>query len=147
MQKRMINRVLLLILCICFLSGCKPSVPKENQELTGQESIQLTQTAEGKLEEEEVITIKKISSAELVKDMRTGWNLGNTLDARSGANLRSEMGWGCPFTTPEMIQDVINAGFNVIRIPVTWDQHIIKEENYRIDSEWMARVKEVVDYA
>ncbi|MDD5934631.1 MAG: glycoside hydrolase family 5 protein, partial [Clostridiales bacterium] len=47
----------------------------------------------------------------------------------------------------EMIQDVINAGFNVIRIPVTWDQHIIKEENYRIDSEWMARVKEVVDYA
>ena len=36
--------------------------------------------------------------------MKTGWNLGNTLDATGGGKgLASEVSWGQPYTTKEMI--------------------------------------------
>ena len=37
------------------------------------------------------------------------------------------------------------AGFGAIRIPVTWYNHMDKDGN--VNAEWMARVKQVVDYA
>lgn len=40
---------------------------------------------------------------------------------------------------------VKDAGFNAIRIPVTWGEHL--SADYTIDANWMARIKEVVDYA
>lgn len=52
-----------------------------------------------------------------------------------------------PKTTKEMITAIKNAGFKTIRIPVSWHNHISDTSNYTIDSAWMARVKEVVDYA
>lgn len=42
---------------------------------------------------------------------------------------------------------VLDAGFNVIRVPVSWTNHIGPEPEYRITDSWMERVKEVVDYA
>ena len=66
------------------------------------------------------ITIKDISSAELVSGMKIGWNLGNTLDATGGVGVDSERSWGNPKTTQEMIDAILDKGFNVIRIPVTW---------------------------
>ena len=35
-------------------------------------------------------------------------------------------------------------GFNAIRVPVTWWQHLDVDDN--IDASWMDRVQEVVDY-
>lgn len=43
-----------------------------------------------------------------------------------------------------MILDIKAMGFNTIRIPVSWGIHTDSEG--KIDSEWLARVKEVVDY-
>lgn len=93
------------------------------------------------------LTIRDITSAELVADMRIGWNLGNTLDATGGTGMSSEWSWGNPKTTQEMIDAVLEQGFNVIRIPVTWQGHFGEAPDYKIHGVWMQRVKEVVDYA
>ncbi len=93
------------------------------------------------------------TASEITAMMTTGWNLGNTFDATNGSNngyaLDAETSWGQPETTQEMITAVRKAGFNTIRIPVSWGKHSnFKEdpENFTISEEWMARVKEVVDY-
>ncbi|MDR0326411.1 MAG: glycoside hydrolase family 5 protein [Oscillospiraceae bacterium] len=77
--------------------------------------------------------------------MAPGWNLGNTLDATGGAGLANETSWGNPKTTQEIIDAVKEAGFNSIRIPVTWHKHV--DGDLSISAEWMDRVQEVVDYA
>ncbi|MDE7292269.1 MAG: glycoside hydrolase family 5 protein [Treponemataceae bacterium] len=80
--------------------------------------------------------------------MGAGWNLGNTLDAcdDSGAHkgLETETSWGMPKTTKQTIDTVAAAGFKSIRIPVSWHNHLT---NGKIDADWIARVKEIVDWA
>ena len=78
--------------------------------------------------------------------MGAGWNLGNTLDATGSSTVNSETSWGNPKTTQAMIDAVKAAGFNTVRIPVSWGKHT-SGDDYTIDSAWLARVKEVVDYA
>jgi endoglucanase len=79
---------------------------------------------------------------DLINKMGFGWNLGNTLDAFNLNNFtaydtNSETRWGMPITTEEMIKTVKNRGFNSIRIPVSWHNHLI-DENYTIDPNWMS---------
>ena len=88
--------------------------------------------------------ISDITAMELYEKMTVGWNLGNSLDA-VGSGLSSETAWGNPKTEKELIDAVKEAGFDVVRIPVTWMGHF-DNETYTIDTEWLARVKEVVDY-
>ena len=89
-------------------------------------------------------------AAALVEKIEIGWNLGNTLDSCSGSEfgknegLSSETAWGNPKTTQEMIDLVKDSGFNAVRVPVTWHNHM--DSDYVIDPEWMDRVQEVVDY-
>lgn len=91
------------------------------------------------------------TATEIAAMMTTGWNLGNTFDATGGGNsLSAETSWGQPKTTQEMITAVHKAGFNTIRIPVSWANHATRFKDgagYVIDSLWMNRVKEVVNYA
>lgn len=89
--------------------------------------------------------IKDIPASEIVKDMTTGWNLGNTLDATGKSGLESETSWGQPKTTKDMIDALAASGIKTIRIPVTWHNHIDKD--YTIEPRWMARVKQIVDWA
>ncbi|MBP5178116.1 MAG: cellulase family glycosylhydrolase, partial [Lachnospiraceae bacterium] len=75
----------------------------------------------------------------IVDDMGLGWNLGNTFDATGGnrANIYSqETSWGNPKVTPELIKAVHDRGFKTIRIPVTWNNHIIKDGSYTINPEF-----------
>lgn len=86
------------------------------------------------------------SADEIVSAIKIGWNLGNTLecyDYKSWTN-NAETAWGNLKTTSAMIKSVKDAGFNAIRIPVTWGEHM---DGNTIDSAWMNRVQEVVDYA
>ncbi len=54
--------------------------------------------------------------------------------------------WNNPLTTYEMIEYVHDSGFNAIRVPVTYFNHTVSETNV-IDSGWLDRVQEVVEYA
>lgn len=92
------------------------------------------------------------TASSAVHKMKIGWNLGNSLDTHGdwiveyspGKPSDFEVGWGNPVTTPEMIQKFKEAGFNAIRVPVTWYQHLDKDNV--INEEWMQRVEEVVNY-
>lgn len=92
-----------------------------------------------------------LTSAEIMRDMGLGWNLGNSLDANgrgSGQNIYSyETCWGNPVVSRSLIDAVKARGFNTIRIPTTWYEHMGSGPDYTIDAAWMSRVREVVDYA
>ena len=88
--------------------------------------------------------IADITAKELFAQMTVGWNLGNSLDA-VGSGMASETSWGNPKVTKELVDAVKAAGFDTIRIPVTWMGHFT-DDTYEIDREWLVRVKEVVDY-
>lgn len=90
--------------------------------------------------------IRDISSSELVKEIHIGWNLGNTLDAVGGTGISSETSWGNPKTTKAMIDTMKEAGFNTLRVPTTWESHLGPAPDYTIDTAWLDRVQEVVDY-
>ena len=84
-----------------------------------------------------------------VKDMKIGWNLGNTFDAENnsykGSDLDIESAWVGVKTTEEMIEAVHQAGFNTLRLPVSWHNHV--DENYTINTAWLDRVQQVADWA
>lgn len=84
-----------------------------------------------------------------VTNMGVGWNLGNTLDAHDASKTwttteQHETCWGQPVTKPELMKMMAEAGFNTIRVPVTWYQEM--DANGKVNDAWMKRVKEVVDY-
>ncbi|MCI5903595.1 MAG: glycoside hydrolase family 5 protein [Oscillospiraceae bacterium] len=90
--------------------------------------------------------MRNISSKELLKEWTIGWNVGNSLDACKTGGLESETSWQNPPVTQKLIDNVIETGINVIRIPVTWYNHFT-DETGTIEPKWMDRVQEVVDYA
>ena len=90
-------------------------------------------------------TLKNADTEAILEDMGLGWNLGNSLDATRGSGLDTETSWSNPKTTQALIDKVKSLGFNTVRVPVSWGKHV-SGDNYTIDSAWLARVKEVVDY-
>ncbi len=86
---------------------------------------------------------------EYVRDMGVGFNLGNTFDAYNDDSLGDEMStetyWQHDRTTQEMIHYLHEYGFDSIRIPVSWHNHV--NGDYVISKAWLDRVNEVVDWA
>lgn len=82
-------------------------------------------------------------------DMKVGWNLGNTFDAFDCTwldnKLDYESAWCGVKTTEEMIIAVKEAGFNTVRVPVSWHNHV-SGDKHDIDEPWLDRVQEVIDY-
>ena len=72
--------------------------------------------------------------------IRIGWNIGNAMEAIGG-----ETAWENPQVSNALIQAVKKAGFNAIRLPVSWDQYA-DQKTGRISAAWLARVKQVVQY-
>lgn len=95
------------------------------------------------IKQERPVTFTKLhhSPLEHVKDMKLGWNLGNTLDALGG-----ETEWGNPLTTKEMIDEIKKAGFQTVRIPISWDDRLGDAPDYTIQPEFLKRVEEIVGY-
>ncbi|MBP5337712.1 MAG: cellulase family glycosylhydrolase [Prevotella sp.] len=116
------------------------------------------------------------TATEAVNNMRLGWNLGNTLESNSGDTQNMwiehwtnrtpsdyETAWGQSVTKPELMKMFKEAGFNAVRVPVTWYPHMQAKFNFstwensiwdasnddigtQVQAEWMKRVHEVVDY-
>jgi endoglucanase len=76
----------------------------------------------------------------------SGWNLGNTLDSYSGG-VGGETVWGNPSVNQEIMNGVKKAGFDIIRIPVTWMGNFGMPPDYRISSARLERVAQVADMA
>jgi hypothetical protein len=74
-----------------------------------------------------------------VKGMMRGINLGNEMEAPN------EGDWNPPIQE-RAFDDYKNAGFTAIRIPITWDAHTMTTPPYTIDSNWLNRVQQVVEW-
>jgi len=84
--------------------------------------------------------MRDLNSVEMARELKVGWNLGNSLEAIGG-----ETAWGNPRTTQSFIDDVKAAGFNAVRIPVAWSR-FSDASTFTIEPDWMERVEEVVNY-
>ena len=138
------------------LTGCDTS--KQPEETT-QETLNPAVTTQGDTEKPAVGEMRDITSAELVKEMKIGWNLGDTLDVcqadRNGDGKLDEHAeegeevdetlWGNVMTTPELFDKLKADGINAVRIPVTWRDHLNEDDS--IKESWLNRVQEIVDYA
>ena len=99
----------------------------------------------------------ELTAAEVAQRMAPGWNLGNTMEAQNWATgaalwdnkggLNAETSWQNTRTTQQIIDYVRAQGFRSVRIPCAWALgHISNASTYTIDAQWMARVKEIVNY-
>lgn len=99
------------------------------------------------------------TAMEMATEMMPGWNLGNTMEAAvtwgdnpvalfsNNGRLASETAWQGTKTTQQVIDYVKACGFKSVRIPCAWVWgHISNATTYSIDAQWMARVKQIVDY-
>jgi len=92
--------------------------------------------------------VSGLDAMEFVAGMSAGWNLGNAFDASDCTWLSNELSYEsawCGARTSEALLDAVyDAGFNLIRIPVSWHNHM--DADFTISSAWLERVTEVVDY-
>lgn len=121
----------------------------KTQEQTEEATEAETETEEEKLYSDEM---RDITPMQLVKEMHIGWNLGNTLDSSGTGHGPGEApqifetAWGAQYTSQIQMDKVLEAGYDVIRIPVSWGEHFYDDGEYVIDEAWMDRVQEIVDY-
>ena len=86
----------------------------------------------------------QISPTDALKALGRGINLGNTFEAPD-----YEGEWQNPqtiVTTTSTFDDYKNAGFNSVRLPITWDKHTENFVPYTIDTTWLNRIEQVVDW-
>ncbi|KAJ4374175.1 hypothetical protein N0V83_002916 [Neocucurbitaria cava] len=82
-----------------------------------------------------------ISAGKFFDAINPGWNLGNTLDA-----VETEGSWNNPPVVASTFDDVKKAGFNGVRLPVTWAYHFTSQApDWTVDEKWLQRVSDVVD--
>jgi endoglucanase len=118
--------LLLLIIPFLFFVSC----PTDNPD-SGPEGLGPKDGLSGK-------TVAEYFAA---KGLYLGWNLGNALDAPGGEGTWS------PVIVPEIFAGVKDAGFSLVRIPITWRTMIGDAPDYTIDAAGLNRVAEVVDMA
>lgn len=111
------------------------------------------------------------TSMEVAKDMGRGINLGNTMDCTtqwvSNPTMKDyETGWGAPLTTKEMVDGMKTAGFDTLRIPISWMNGMYfskissnysssldymklftEEKDAKIKDEYFDRIDEIISYA
>nr|QPB75692.1 cellulase 5A [uncultured bacterium] len=156
-KKNIITLISALAVCSAVLSSCGQGNSSSSSKAEKAASSASEESSENNTDNNDDTTVptdlarsgevRDISAMELVGEMKTGWNLGNSLDATGGSGVESEVSWGNPKTTQEMIDAVYNKGFDVIRMPVTWGNHVGEAPDYKIDEAWLDRVQEVVNYA
>ena len=77
---------------------------------------------------------------EVIEKIKRGINIGNTLEPPT------EGEWNNGPLQEYYFDDYKNAGFTCIRIPVRWDKHTTETAPYVIQTSWLDRVEQVVDW-
>ena len=87
------------------------------------------------------------TTMEIVEDMGVGINLGNTFDS-TGDWFHDvpgqETAWGSPIITKKIIQGYADAGFGVMRLPVSWT--VLMDKDGSINADFIDRVEEVAGW-
>lgn len=172
LKKQLITTVLSMGIVISLLSGCGDQ--KETKSTTKKADVTQSADQEAKdpvntglaagdtsVLEKKAGKMRDITSQQLIKEMKIGWNLGNSLDVceadtdgdgkvnqtpKPGKKVDETL-WGNVETTQKLFDSLKKDGINAVRIPVTWRDHIIDKKKNTIDPAWMDRVEEVVRYA
>ena len=114
-------------------------------------------------EEPETNGFVSLTASEVAKNMGIGLNIGNTMEAYEATGCEKmtfewipvvgnntpvdyETCWGAPVTTQAMVDGIKAAGFNTVRIPVFWGNMMENDGTWTINPDYIARVKEIVDY-
>ncbi len=154
MKEKILSAALAAVMFV--ISGCSgeaSEIPDTENVFSGEPASEETETAD------EIIT-----ASQMAKEMGIGLNLGNTMEAYDAANCETigyewipvcgsntpadyETRWGAPVTTQEIIDGIKAAGFDTLRIPVFWGNMMENDGTFTINSDYMARVGEIVDYA
>lgn len=125
MTKRMLAAVLAALLVCLPLIGLADGLQLEKKPIPESEALAFT------------------------SQIHMGWNLGNGFDASDCNWLNNEMeyesAWCGAKASEALFDSLVEAGFNAVRIPVSWHNHV--DADYIISAKWLARVKQVVDWA
>ena len=92
--------------------------------------------------------VKSVSgktATEVANDMGMAWNLGNSFEAVDCDGNVSETIWGNAITTKELFIAVRNAGFDTIRIPVSY-LNMIEADN-TVNEDYLKRLQVVINDA
>ncbi|WP_337403505.1 glycoside hydrolase family 5 protein [Porcipelethomonas sp.] len=91
-----------------------------------------------------------LTASQIAENMGKAWNLGNALESTIDG-VADETLWNNKFpVSKEMFDAVRAAGFQTVRIPVSYLDKITynsESKKYSVDDTYMARVKQVVDSA
>ena len=163
MKTYTIQTFILLFISLCFsFFACKSSSDVKTEEglapLNIQEPLKLTPyqtefTGDGTFHD----------AAFIAKDMKLGLNIGNTMEAYEAADCDKitytwiplvgnntpsdyETCWGAPIITQQMVDGIKACGFNTVRIPVFWGNMMKNDGTWTINSDYLCRVREIVDY-
>lgn len=145
----------ILISGVLLFTGCKPAVNEtpSNGTDTSTEDTQKKDPETIIVPSHEITATLESSAQEIVYDMGIGINLGNTMEAcgdwidKTGGVKAYETAWGSPEITAKMISGYAEAGFKTLRVPVAWTNLMSIDGKYTISSDYIARVKQIVDWA
>jgi len=121
-----------LVLILVIWSGCDQEAPQVVSLYPNYNTSPLKPDATG----------MSNNAVELAAKINLGWNLGNSLEAIGG-----ETAWGNPEVSKALIDLVKQSGFNAIRIPCSWNQYMANNATAQLRTDWLNRVKEVVQYS
>ena len=135
---------------VCFLSACAVTI-----------SACAYSSPENKKNTTEIVKASRETATEFVEEITVGWNLGNALENHPGYDAWTlalekndnslvqyayspETLYNRPLTSKALIGELAAAGFNIIRVPITWYTHLNSEG--KISPEFLNRVREVVKW-
>ena len=83
------------------------------------------------------------TAMEFVKNIRVGISIGDTLDATDDALPKEaspekfETAWHKPVIKKELVDTILKTGFNLVRIPVSWRNHLGPGPEFQIEPSWL----------
>jgi endoglucanase len=146
-MKKFLICLLLPVLLAVSCPSSPPASQKEKQEKGGLDLAYVPSVPDA----ENVYPLEPMSDKtafEYFRDEKilVGWNIGNTLDAYVGGRA-NETGWGNPRINQALLDGVKKAGFDLVRIPVTWMGYIGSAPDHHISKSYLERVAEVAEMA
>ena len=139
-QLHHLRSVFLIAFIGLFLPSCGSSTNTNQATTTPASTIVNEETTLALPSVNQTTLTDDILAINAVAEMGIGINLGNTLDAPN------EGDWALA-AEEYYIQAFKDAGFQHVRIPVTWNSHVALEAPYQINEDFLNRVEQIVDWS